>query len=327
VTAIAILDDYQNVARELADWSALAKSCTIETFRNNLAVPDDAARALAEFDIVCTMRERMAFPRALIERLPKLRLITITGPQMRSLDIAAATERGVVVSHSTNRGPGGAATPELAWGLILAVARSIPLEDRRMRSEGGWQTTLGMGLRGKTLGLVGLGRVGRVVAEIGRGFGVNLIAWSQNMTVHQAAECGAKLVDKDTLFRESDIVSLHVVLSDRTRNLVGAREIALMKKTAILINTARGPIVEESALLAALRAGRIAGAGIDVFDVEPLPADHPIRRLENVVLTPHLGYVADDVMRVWYEDTVKAITAFLDGKPIRLLNPEVMGRD
>lgn len=327
MTAIAILDDYQNVARELADWSALAKSCTIETFRNNLAVPDDAARALAEFDIVCTMRERMAFPRALIERLPKLRLITITGPQMRSLDIAAATERGVVVSHSTNRGPGGAATPELAWGLILAVARSIPLEDRRMRSEGGWQTTLGMGLRGKTLGLVGLGRVGRVVAEIGRGFGVNLIAWSQNMTVHQAAECGAKLVDKDTLFRESDIVSLHVVLSDRTRNLVGAREIALMKKTAILINTARGPIVEESALLAALRAGRIAGAGIDVFDVEPLPADHPIRRLENVVLTPHLGYVADDVMRVWYEDTVKAITAFLDGKPIRLLNPEVMGRD
>jgi len=327
VTAIAILDDYQNVARELADWSARAKSCTIETFRNNLAVPDDAARALAEFDIVCTMRERMAFPRALIERLPKLRLITITGPQMRSLDIAAATERGVVVSHSTNRGPGGAATPELAWGLILAVARSIPLEDRRMRSEGGWQTTLGMGLRGKTLGLVGLGRVGRVVAEIGRGFGVNLIAWSQNMTVHQAAECGAKLVDKDTLFRESDIVSLHVVLSDRTRNLVGAREIALMKKTAILINTARGPIVEESALLAALRAGRIAGAGIDVFDVEPLPADHPIRRLENVVLTPHLGYVADDVMRVWYEDTVEAITAFLDGKPIRLLNPEVMGRD
>ena len=327
MTAIAILDDYQNVARELADWSALAKSCTIETFRNNLAVPDDAARALAEFDIVCTMRERMAFPRALIERLPKLRLITITGPQMRSLDIAAATERGVVVSHSTNRGPGGAATPELAWGLILAVARSIPLEDRRMRSEGGWQTTLGMGLRGKTLGLVGLGRVGRVVAEIGRGFGVNLIAWSQNMTVHQAAECGAKLVDKDTLFRESDIVSLHVVLSDRTRNLVGAREIALMKKTAILINTARGPIVEESALLAALRAGRIAGAGIDVFDVEPLPADHPIRRLENVVLTPHLGYVADDVMRVWYEDTVEAITAFLDGKPIRLLNPEVMGRD
>ena len=324
--SIAILDDYQGVARSLADWSALEKSCTIETFRENLAVPDAAAKALAPFDILCTMRERMAIPRALIERLPNLKLITVTGPHMRSLDLAAATERGILASHSTNRGPGGAATPELTWGLILAVARHIPLEDRRLRAGGVWQTTVGMGLHGKTLGLIGLGRVGATVAKIAHGFGMTIIAWSQNMTAAQAEACGARLVDKDTLFRDSDVVSLHVVLSERTRGLVGGREFGLMKPSAILINTSRGPVVDTEALMAALKANRIAGAGIDVFDEEPLPRNHPIRSLENAVLTPHLGYVADDILRVWYEDSVEAIGAFLAGKPIRLLNPEVFAR-
>ena len=324
--SIAILDDYQGAARSLADWSALEKSCTIETFRENLAVPDAAAKALAPFDILCTMRERMAIPRALIERLPKLKLITVTGPHMRSLDLAAATERGIVASHSTNRGPGGAATPELTWGLILAVARHIPLEDRRLRAGGVWQTTVGMGLHGKTLGLIGLGRVGATVAKIAHGFGMTIIAWSQNMTAAQAEACGARLVDKDTLFREADVVSVHVVLSERTRGLVGERELARMKPSAILINTSRGPVVDTAALIAALKVNRITGAGIDVFDEEPLPRNHSLRGLENAVLTPHLGYVADDILRVWYEDTVEAISAFLAGKPIRLLNPEVLAR-
>jgi phosphoglycerate dehydrogenase-like enzyme len=326
MTAIAILDDYQGAARTLADWSALERDCTIETFRTNLAVPDEAARALAPFDILCTMRERQAFPRALIERLPKLKLITVTGPHLRALDMAAATERGIVVSHSTLRGPGGAATPELTWGLILAVARHIPLEDRRLRAGGAWQTTIGMGLEGKTLGLVGLGRVGATVAKIAQGFGMGLIAWSQNLTAERAAAAGARLVDKDTLLREADVVSLHVVLSERTRGLIGTRELALMKPGAILINTSRGPVVDTAALVAALRSGRLRGAGVDVFDEEPLPLDHPLRRLDNAVITPHLGYVAEDVLRIWYEDTVEAIRAFLAGAPIRLLNPEVLGR-
>jgi phosphoglycerate dehydrogenase-like enzyme len=200
------------------------------------------------------------------------------------------------------------------------VARNIALEDRRMRIGRTWQTTLGMSLQGKTLGVAGLGRVGGAVAEIGRAFGVKLIAWSPNMTDAQAAKFGARRVDKETLFRESDIVTLHLVLSERSHHIVGARELSLMKPNAILINAARGPLVDTGALIEALRARRIGGAGIDVYDVEPLPADHPLRELDNAVLTPHLGYVADDIMRIWYEDTVEAVTAFLDGRPIRLLN-------
>jgi phosphoglycerate dehydrogenase-like enzyme len=321
MTRIAILDDYQNVARTMADWSALERRATIDSFSRNLKVPDDAAQALAPYDVICTMRERMAVPRALIERLPNLKLVTVTGPQMRALDLAACAERGIVVSHTTMRGGEGYATPELAWGLILATLRHIAHEDRGMRN-GAWQTTVGTTVHGKTLGLVGLGRVGRVVARIGQGFGAKLIAWSQNMTDAQAAECGATRVDKDTLFRDSDIVSLHVVLSERTRGLVGARELGLMKKSAILINTSRGPIADERALAAALQSGRIAGAGIDVYDDEPAPPDHPFRRLANAVITPHLGYVSEETYRVWFEDTVEAIAAFLDGKPIRVLKPE-----
>jgi phosphoglycerate dehydrogenase-like enzyme len=321
---IAILDDYQRVAFDMADWSAVRARAEIVAFDRNLA-EDEAASVLAPFDIVCHLRERMPFPRALIAALPNLKLICVTGPAHRTLDLAAATARGIAVSNTTGHGDGAHATPELALGLMLAAARHIALEDRRMR-HGLWQGTVGTVLHGKTLGIVGLGRVGGRVASLARAFGMKIIAWSENLTDERAAACGATRVAKDELFRASDIVSLHLVLSERTRGIVGARDIALMKRTAYLVNTARGPIVDEAALIDALQRNAIAGAALDVYALEPLPPDHPLRALDNAVLTPHLGYVSEEGYRVYYGETVENILAFLDGNPVRILNPEAARR-
>jgi phosphoglycerate dehydrogenase-like enzyme len=317
---LAILDDYANVALSMVDWSRVAGRCDIDVFDRALQVPDEAAEVLAPYHVLCHLRERTAMPRALIERLPNLRLVAITGHEHRTLDLAAARERGILVTISGQR-PGsgqGEGTPELTLGLMLALARSIPREHTGMRA-GHWQSTVGTTLHGRTLGVVGLGRVGRRVAELGRAFGMNVIAWSQHMTAEAAAAAGARLVSKAELLERSDYVSLHLVLGERSRGVIGAAELARMKPTAFLVNTARGPLVDESALLAALRERRIAGAGLDVFWQEPLRPDHPIRGLDNVVLTPHLGYVVEDSLRPFYEDTAENVAAWLDGAPIRIV--------
>lgn len=320
---VAILDDYARVALELADWAPVQKLAEITVFDRHLSQAE-AAEALRPFDALCTLRERMALPRGLIERLPNLKLITIVGRSLPNLDMAAATERGVLVAHSNFAHPRFAAvrdaTPELAWGLMIATVRHLAEEHRGMRA-GGWQTTTGMTLHGKTLGLLGLGRVGRRMAQYAEVFGMEVIAWSQNLTDEAAAAAGARRVDKAALFAESDVVSIHVVLSERTRALVGAAEFALMKPNAFLINTSRGPIVDEQALIGALTANRIAGAGLDVFDTEPLPPEHPLRTLPNVTLTPHLGYVTREMLGAFYADTAEAVVAWLNGTPVRIANP------
>lgn len=317
---VAILDDYARVALDMADWSPLDGRCRIDVIDRALGVPDEAAEVLAPYHVLCHLRERTAMPRALIERLPKLRLVTITGAEHRTLDLVAAHERGIAVCHSVPRAESGQGqgTPELTIGLMLALARRIAFEDARVRA-GNWQSTLGTTLWGKTLGVIGLGRVGRRVAELGRAFGMTVLAWSPNMTAQSAAAAGARLVTKDELFAASDYVTLHVVLGERSRGVAGARELAAMKPTAFLINTSRGPLVDEAALLSALQERRIAGAGLDVYWHEPLAVDHPIRGLPNVVLTPHLGYVVEESFRAFYEDTVANIVAWLDGKPIRVV--------
>jgi D-3-phosphoglycerate dehydrogenase len=317
VTRIAILDDYQRVALTMADWSRLAAECELVVFDRNLESEDEAARALAGFDVICLLRERMPMPRALIERLPGLKLIVVTGAHNRTLDLAAAKERGIVVSH-TRGGDSAFATPELAWGLILSLMRHIPQEHQRMR-EGGWQETIGTALHGQALAILGLGRLGSRMASIGRAFGMEVLAWSQNLTAERAEAAGATLVAKDELFARADVLTIHLVLGERSRGLVGATELNRMKGSAVLVNTSRGPIVEEAALIAALERRKIRGAGLDVYDREPLPADHPLRRLDNVVLTPHLGYVTEGTYRVFYADTVEAIAAWRAGVPVRTL--------
>jgi D-3-phosphoglycerate dehydrogenase len=317
VTRIAILDDYQRVALKMADWSALPPDCEPVVFDRNLATEDEAARALADFDVVCLLRERMPMPRTLIERLPALKLIVVTGAHNRTLDLAAAKERGITVSH-TRGGDSQYATPELAWGLILSLMRHIPQEHQRMR-ESGWQETVGTALHGQTLSILGLGRLGSRMASIGRAFGMELLAWSQNLTAERAEAAGATLVAKDELFARADVLTIHLVLGERSRGLVGAAELQRMKPSAVLINTSRGPIVDQAALIAALEARHIRGAGLDVYDREPLPVDHPLRRLGNVVLTPHLGYVTEGTYRMFYADTVEAIAAWRAGTPVRQL--------
>ena len=317
---IAVLDDYLHLSQKSADWTKLPAGCEITVFDRPLAVPDEAARVLEPYHVLCHIRERTPMPRALIERLPNLKLIAITGLYHRTLDVAAATERGIVVSHS-GRGVHSKATSELAWGLTLAVARHIPYESNEMR-KGGWQHTAGFTLAGRTLGLLGLGRQGRYMVPVAKAFDMEVIAWSRNLTAEVAAPFGVERVEKDELFRRSDVLSLHVVLAEATRGIVGARELGLMKPTAILINTARGPIVDEAALVAALREGRIAGAGLDVYDRKPLPDAHPLRSLPNVVLTPHLGYATQEFFQSAYTATVENIVAFAAGKPIRVLTPE-----
>jgi phosphoglycerate dehydrogenase-like enzyme len=323
---VAILDDYAGMALELADWSRVGSRSEITVFDRHLS-ETEAAEVLRPFDVLCTVRERMALPRTLIERLGHLKLITIVGKSLPNLDMAAASECGVLVAHSDFANPRFAAvrdaTPELAWGLLIATVRNLADEHRRMRG-GGWQTSVGVTLSGKTLGLLGLGRTGKRVAEYAKVFGMEVIAWSQNLTEETAAAAGARRVEKAALFESSDVVSIHLVLSERTRGLVGEPELALMRPHAYLINTSRGPIVDEAALLAALQTGRIAGAGLDVFDVEPPPADHPLRRLPNVTLSPHLGYVTREMLAAFYSDSIEAVVAWLDGTPIRIANPEAL---
>jgi phosphoglycerate dehydrogenase-like enzyme len=323
---IAILDDYAKVALQSADWSALQSKAEITVFDRHLS-EDEAAAVLQPFDVLCTVRERMSLPRSLFQRLPRLKLVTIIGMSLPNLDMAAATEHGVIVAHSNFANPIYAgvfnATPELTWGLMIAVVRQFNFAARHMRA-GGWQSTVGTILAGRTLALLGLGRIGKRMAAYGRAFDMKVIAWSQNLTEEAAAAVGVRRVEKDDLFRLADVLSIHVQLSDRTRGLVTARELALMKPEAYLINTSRGPIVVEADLIAALRTTRIAGAGIDVFDVEPPPADHPFRTMDNVIVTPHLGYVTYETLRAFYTDTVEAVLAFSNGKPIRVANPDVL---
>jgi D-3-phosphoglycerate dehydrogenase len=314
---IAVLDDYQRVALNLADWNRLGPDAKVDVFDRNLATVEGAASALKPYEVICLMRERMPMPRALIEQLPNLKLIIVTGARTHTIDFEAATARGITVCH-THPGESQHATSELTWGLILACARHIPEEHQRV-SAGGWQETIGTVLFGKTLGILGLGKLGSRVAAIAHAFGMEVVAWSQNLTAERAEAAGARLVGKDELFGQADVVTIHLVLSDRTRGLVGARELGLMKPSAMLINTSRGPIVDEAALFEALRAGKIRGAGLDVYDREPLPAEHPLRQLANVVHTPHLGYVTEGAYREFYPDMVENIMAWRAGSPVRVL--------
>jgi phosphoglycerate dehydrogenase-like enzyme len=304
---VAILDDYQDVALAMADWSQVADRATITVFNDHLDDPDAVVERLKAFDVVCVMRERTPLSRSVIERLPQLKMIASTGPFNASIDVAAAKERGIYVS-----GTGGyvESTVELTWALILATARRIVDEAVSVR-DGGWQTSVGWQLGGTTLGVLGLGRIGSRVAQVGKAFGMDIIAWSPNLTREAAEQAGAAYVPKDELFSRADVLTVHLVLSERSRGMVGADELALMKPTALLVNTSRGPIVDESALVDALRARRIAGAGLDVFDTEPLPAGHPLRSLDNVTATPHIGYVAQQVYRVFYGEAAAKIARWL----------------
>ncbi|HJZ44907.1 MAG TPA: D-2-hydroxyacid dehydrogenase family protein [Hyphomicrobiaceae bacterium] len=316
MVAIAVLDDYQNVALRVADWSKLQQGHRVVVFDQRLPDMEAAARALAEFDVIGIMRERTPFSRALFDKLPNLKLLVTTGKRNASIDLEAAKARKVTVC---NTGGAGRATAELAIGLMIALARHLREEFQAMRPGGAWQTTLGFDLEGKTLGIIGLGNLGAKVGKIGSAIGMKVIAWSENLTPERAQERGAERVDKDELFKRSDVISIHSVLSPRTRGLVGARELALMKPTALLINTSRGPIVDEKAMLAALKEKRIGGYGADTFDVEPLPADHPLRSEPRALLTPHLGYVTEETYRDFYSGMVAAIEAWLAGKPIGVL--------
>ena len=304
---IAILDDYQNASLEMADWSPLAGRAEITVFNDHLSDFDKVVERLLPFDVVCVMRERTPLPRSVIGRLPRLKLIASTGPRNAAIDVEAAAERGIVVAHT---GYDARSTIEMTWALILASARQVALENAHLRA-GGWQRTLGDSLHGKTLGVLGLGNIGSEVARIGLAFGMEVIAWSQNLTTEKEQTCGARLVSKEELFRNADILTIHLVLSQRTKGLVGAAELRAMKPSARLINTSRGPIVNEPALIEVLRQRRIAGAALDVFDIEPLPTDHPFRSLDNVLSTPHIGYVARDLYRIFFGDTVKNITRWL----------------
>jgi phosphoglycerate dehydrogenase-like enzyme len=316
VIKVALLDDYQNVAMDMADWRSLAPRAAVTAFPDHLDDIDALVERLHPFDVIVLMRERTRVPRALIERLPNLKLLITAAMWNASVDIDAATGRGIQVC-GTDDLPTPAA--EMALGLMLALARAIPQEERAIRA-GRWQTTLGVGMHGKTLGVIGLGNLGRQMASYGTVLGMKVLAWSQNLSNEAAAASGAQRVDLDVLLAESDVISIHLKLSDRTRGLLGARELALMKPTAYLVNTARGPIVDETALVEALAGRRIGGAALDVFDQEPMSSDHPLLALENVVLAPHVGYVTVENYRLIYGGALEDIAAFLDGKVVRPLN-------
>jgi phosphoglycerate dehydrogenase-like enzyme len=312
----AVLDDYQNVALKMADWSRVTADADVTVFNERLGDEAAISRALQGYGIVCLMRERTPFSRSLIEKLPDLKLIVTTGLKNASIDVAAAKERGILVC-----GTEGAKHPtaELAVGLMIDLARHISEENARMKAGEAWQATIGADLFDHTLGIVGLGNLGQRVAKVGLAFGMKVIAWSQNLTPERCAEHGVTYATKADLFQQSDFISIHMVLSDRSRGLVSKTDLGMMKPTAYIINTSRGPIIDEAALIAALQNRTIAGAGLDVFDTEPLPRDHALRKLPNVVITPHLGYVTQDGYRAFYGGTVEAIRAFLDGKPIRVI--------
>jgi D-3-phosphoglycerate dehydrogenase len=312
----AILDDYQNVALRLADWSAVQKDAEIVVFTEPLG--ETLKETLRDFSILCLMRERTPFDRATIEALPHLKLIVTSGMRNAAIDIAAAAARGIPVCGTESI---GTPTAELAFGLMLELTRKIGFENARLKAGAPWQSTLGTELAGKTLGILGLGKLGSRVAQIGNAFGMNVIAWSQNLTDEKASAAGAKRVSKEDLFRQSDFITIHTQLSDRTRGVVGAAEFALMKPTAYLINTSRGPIVDEAALIAALSGSKIGGTGIDVYDAEPLALDHPLRKIDTAVITPHLGYVTAEGYRRFYTQMVEDVRAWLDGKPMRVIAP------
>jgi phosphoglycerate dehydrogenase-like enzyme len=312
---VAVLDDYQQVALSSADWSPLTGRAEVSVFTEHITGTAELARRLAPFDVIAAMRERTAFPAGLLAQLPALKLLITTGMRNASIDLAAARQRGVTVCGT---GMSGAGAPELAWGLVMALTRSIPQEDAGVRA-GGWQSSVGRELAGSTLGLLGLGRIGQRMARYAKAFEMEILAWSENLTEERARECGARLVSKAELFAQSDIVSVHVQLSSRTAGLIGATELALLGPDGYLVNTSRGPIVDEQALIGALRGGVIAGAALDVFDTEPLPAGHPLRALPNTVLTPHIGYVTRRTYEVFYTGIVEDVVAWLDGSPVRVI--------
>lgn len=312
----AILDDYQNVALKSADWSKVEGDVEIKVFSEHLGAGQSVIAALKEFAIVVAMRERTAFPRTVIDALPNLKLLITTGMRNASIDTEAAKARGVTVCGT---GSFGSPTSGIAIGLMLELTRHIGYENARLHAGATWQSTIGPDLEGMTLGILGLGKLGARTAAIAKAFGMKVIAWSQNLTPERCQEIGVGYVSKDDLFRQSDFITIHNVLSARSRGVVGAKEFGLMKPSAFLINTSRGPIVDEAALLAALRDKKIAGAGLDVFDNEPLPLDHPLRKMNNVVLTPHLGYVSEQNYRHYFAGVVEDIRGFLDGKPVRVM--------
>jgi phosphoglycerate dehydrogenase-like enzyme len=313
---VAILDDYLNVALNLVDWSRLNDQADLTVFDKAFTDEADAATQLANFEIIVGMRERTPFPASLLAKLPALKLLITTGMRNLSFDMEAAKAQGVTVCGT---GGLGQPTAELAWAILLGLACQIPAHDNAMKN-GGWQTRLNSDLQGKTLGVLGLGKLGGAVATVGKAFGMNVIAWSQNLTAERAAEFGVERVDKNALMAQSDYISIHLILSDRSRGLVGADDLARMKPSAYLVNTSRGPIVDERALVDALRNNRIAGAGLDVYETEPLSADNPFRSLNNVLLTPHMGYVTRNNITHMYSQAVDNIVAFVDGNPIRILN-------
>ena len=317
---LALLDDYQQVALRFADWDGLSPDCTVTVFHDHLTDESSIAERLQEFDAVMALRERTPFPRSLLSRLPNLKLIASAGMRNAAIDLEAATELGIVVCGTEGS---SRATMELTWALILGLLRQVPQEHQATRG-GSWQQTLGIGLDGKTIGIIGLGNIGSQMAEVARAFHMNILAWSQNLTREHAEANGAALVGKDELLRRSDIVTIHTRLSGRTRGLLGARELGLMKPSAYLINTSRGPIVDEDSLIGALRAGAISGAGLDTFDREPLPENHPLLSLDNVLLTPHLGYVTQETYRTFYGQTLENVRSFIDGDPLRVMNPDVL---
>jgi phosphoglycerate dehydrogenase-like enzyme len=317
VKRIVLLDDYQGVALDYGGWDRIPEEWQVVALERHIDDADELVEALSDAAIVVAMRERTPLPAAILDRLPNLELLITTGMGNASIDVAAARRNGVVVCGT---GIKGAPTAELSWGLILALLRSIPAEDAGMRT-GGWQRTIGGDLEGATLGLVGFGRLGRRMVPIARAFGMDVLVWSQNLDPEAARALGAEPMEKPELFRRADVVSVHYALSDRSRGLVGATEIGAMKPGAYLVNTSRGPIVDADALLAALEAGTIAGAGIDVYDAEPLPVDHPLRRAPRTVLTPHLGYVTEDTYAIFFGDAVEDVLAWLDGTPVRVVEP------
>ncbi len=312
----AILDDYQNVALTMADWSRVKADAEIKVFNEPFGSPEAAAKALAGFDIICAMRERTPFPRAMFETLPGLKLLVTTGMRNAAIDMAAAKDHKVTVCGTESAGH---PTAELTVGLMIDLARKISLENARMKGGEAWQATVGSDLHGKTLGILGLGRLGQRVAKVALAFNMRVVAWSQNLTPEKCKEAGAEYATKEELLRQSDFITIHMVLSTRSRGLIGAHEFSQMKPSAYLINTSRGPLIDEPALIAALTENRIAGVGIDVYDVEPLARDHPLRKLPNALLTPHLGYVTADNYRLFYGQTAEAVRAFLDGKPVRVI--------
>jgi phosphoglycerate dehydrogenase-like enzyme len=326
MTRVAVLDDWQGVARGAADWAPLQARAEVVFFSDAFADADDAAAKLADFEVVLSMRERTPLPGSLIDQLPKLQMLGMTGARNLSLDTPACTARGIPVCCTQGGGYNDSATAELALGLLISAARGLAVGDANIRA-GGFQmgVPVGIGLAGKTLGVIGLGKLGGYMAGYAKALRMNVIAWSQNLKAERAAEAGAKLVSKDELMSTADAISIHMVLSDRSRGLVGRSDIARMKKGAILVNTSRGPIIDEAAMLEALHAGKIVAA-LDVYDREPLPVDHPLRQAPNTMLSPHLGYCVKETWDGFYPQMIENALAFMDGKPVRVTNPEVLKR-